>query len=194
MLRNEKGQDTLFKPKSPEYTIRLLLSNVQSESKETPKLKQFSHFTLGCTYADETSKVKMALEKLADFFKNTISFKAESVVNLGSEAQPLWGISLSLGSKEKSLRAIFSDQFDSIMCPERNGILYLWQPTENSQTKCPHITIGPRKEDLEIAKKLLELNCEFVFNQVDYKKVGPHDPHVTKTLEPQMGQAMYLPR
>lgn len=192
MLRDAKLKENLFKPKVPEYTIRMLLSNVKAESKEIPKLKSFTHFTLGCTYADEHLKVTTAFEKLADIFKDSVTFKAEKVVNLGSEAQPLWGVGLSLGSNEKTIRNYFSDLFDSIMCPERNGILYLWQSKDESQIRYPHLTIGPRREDLEIAKNLLELNCEFIFNQIDYKKVGPHDPHITTNLEKPHNNAINL--
>lgn len=160
----------------------MLLSEVKSETKETPKLKLFSHFTLGCTYVDEAPVVKEALEKLSSFLKSPATFRAESIINLGTKTQPLWGVTLSLGSTEESLRATLSNLFDSIMCPERNGVLYLWKPNESSQKRCPHITIGPKQEDQETAKKLLELNCLFTFNRLDYKKVGPHDPHVIKNL------------
>ena len=173
----------LFKPKGPEYTIRMLLGNVHSESKEVPTLKPFSHFTLGCTHADESAKITDAFDKLTTYFKGSVIFKPEAVINLGSEAQPLWALRLNLGSKEAELRATLSELFDSVMSAERNGVVYLWQSTEASQKKCPHLTIGPRKEDYETAEKLLQANCEFQFNQLDYKKLGPKDPHISRKLE-----------
>lgn len=177
-VRNE-----LFKPKAPEYTVRMLLAKTTAEHKEVPQLKEFSHFTLGCTYADETAKVTLALEKLSELFKDTVTFDAEAAVNLGSENQPLWAVSLNLGKDEEVIRAFFSAQFDPIMCPERNGILYQWQYKEGASKKCPHITLGPRKEDEATAKKLVELKCKFIFDRIDYKRVGPHDPHISKVLE-----------
>lgn len=62
----------------------------------------------------------------------------------------------------------------------------------NPQKRCAHITIGPKPEDLEVAKKLLQSKCEFVFTQMDYKKVGPNDPHVTKPLEKSFGNGMKM--
>ena len=181
MLQGDEAK--LFKQRNPEYTVRMLLDKTIAEHKEQiPRLKPFSHFTLGCTYADETLKVTQALETLFVFFKGSVFFNVEAVVNLGSEMQPLWGVSLNLGKNEKALRAMFAAQFDSIMCPAPDGVLYLWQPTEGAPKRCSHITIGPRTEDLAVAKKLVELNCIFTFNQIDYKKIGPHDPHISKTL------------
>lgn len=176
------------KPQGPEYTIRLLLDHIQSESKDVPKLKDFSHFTLGCTQNDEAGKVQTAFEQLAEIFKTPLTFKAESVVNLGSDAQPLWGVSLSLKPNselnDKRLQELLSNQFDSIMCPDRDRNTYVWKTTSaNSSQRCAHITIGSEQGDLDTARKLLQLNCEFIFAQMDYKKVGRFNPHITKKLE-----------
>lgn len=178
MLRNE-----FFKPKGPGYTARMLLAKTIAEHKDIPELKPFSHFTLGCTSADETSKVTLALDELSGFFKDSVAFNAEAVMNLGSEEQPLWGVRLGLGKNEEAIRAIFSSQFDPIMCPERNGILYLWEPKEGASKKCPHITIGPSKEDEAVVKMLVEMKCEFLFNRIEYKRVDANDPLISKLIE-----------
>src|SRR5579872_6733259 len=121
------------KPQGPEYTIRLLLDHIQPESKDVPKLKDFSHLTLGCTQNDEAGKVQTAFEQLAEIFKAPLTFKSESVVNLGNDAQPLWGVSLSLKPNselnDKRLQELLSNQFDSIMCPDRDRNTYLWKTT-----------------------------------------------------------------
>lgn len=163
----------LFKPKGPNYTIRMLLGKVASEDKEIPKLKDFSHFTLGCTNENLITEMTEALEELAAYFKGPVTFKPEAVINLRSETElPLWGIRLNLGPKETEIRAIFSKLFDRNMSPERDGNLYLWHENEKSQKKCPHLTIGSSEKDLEIANKLLK--CKLTFDQIDYKPVGPH--------------------
>lgn len=182
----------LFKLKTPNYTIRMLLDHIKSESNEIPTLKQFTHFTLGCTYEDEILKVATAFDKFSDFFKESVTFQAETFVNLGSETQPLWGVSLNLGCNEGNIRAFFSEYFDPIMCKERNGILYLWRPREGSQKRCPHITIGSTNNDLEIAQKLLQIKSEFVFKQVDYKKIGRYDAHVIRRLDCQVSNKIHL--
>jgi hypothetical protein len=176
------------KPRGPEYTIRLLLDHVQAESKDVPKLKDFSHLTLGCTQNDEAEKVQTSFDQLAEIFKAPLTFKSESVVNLGNDAEPLWGVSLSLKPNselnDKRLQELLSNQFDSIMCPERDRNTYVWKTTSaNSSQRCAHITIGSEQGDLETARKLLQLNCEFIFAQMDYKKVGRFIPHITKKLE-----------
>ncbi len=168
---------------APAYTVRMLLTDIQvPEGTESPKLKPFSHFTLSCTVEDEAAQVTAAFEKLANSLGGAISFKAGEVINLGSVEMPLWGVKLDLGAREEELRNVFSELFDPMMCPERNGTLYLWKPTEGQAAKCPHITIGPKDDAKELAIKLVAQGCEFIFDQVDYKKVGPQDPHISKTL------------
>jgi len=167
----------------PAYTVRLLLGTVSSSSGATTKLKPFTHFTLACTSDDQTKKISESIETLAKDLGQPLSLKGEAVVNLGTESSPLWAIKLDLGAQEKKLRATLGKLFDSSMCPERNGTTYLWEATTGqSETKCPHITLGPKQEDYELAKKMIEGSCVFTFDQVDYKKVGPHDPHFSKSL------------
>lgn len=168
----------------PAYTVRMLLGEItsQKEKDAIPKLKPYSHFTLACTLEDESEKVNEGMQHLSSSLGEPISFKAKEVINLGTEEQPLWGIKLDLGSKEEELRHMLSDLFDPMMCPERNGNLYLWKAAHGKAAKCPHITVGSRSEDLEIAQKLIAEECGFIFDQVDYKKVGPHDPHISVTL------------
>jgi hypothetical protein len=173
----------LFKSEGPEYTIRMLLGNTHSESKDIPELKPFSHFTLGCTSKDEAPQITIALDELAKYFEDSAEFQPETVINLGTQDKPLWALTLNLGSEEKNLRDLFSRLFDPMMSMERNGVRYLWNPTEKSQKKCPHLTIGPRKEDFQIAEKLLNSNCRFSFSRIDYKRVGPNDPHVSIELK-----------
>lgn len=187
----------MFRKPGPEYTVRMLLSETVSgvsavevkedkENSKVPVLKKFSHFTLGCTSKDETVKVSEALEKLAEFFKKPVTFTAEEAVdlNLNTKEEPLWAVRLNLGEKEEDVRAIFAEQFDSIMCAEQNGTLYQWSSKEDKTKKCPHITIGKTKADEEIANQLVNMKCKFTFNQIDYKRVGPHDPTIFKKLEP----------
>jgi len=167
----------------PAYTARMLLSEVVPSIKDTeaPKLKPFSHFTLACTAEDESARISEAFEALAKHLGKPVSFTAEEVVNLGGEAQALWGVKLNLDSHPE-LRDLLGSFFDSMMCPERNGTLYTWKPALGQTTKCPHITIGAKIEDKTIADRLVAEGCVFVFDQVDYKKVGPHDPHLSMSL------------
>lgn len=168
--------------KAPAYTARMLLTNLISRRGiEAPKLKPFSHFTLACTLEDEAPKIAKSFDLLANFLKGPTSFKAEEVVNLGSGVSPLWAVKLSV---EAGLSNKLSKLFDNMMCPERNGILYLWSPERpGQQLKCPHITIGPQKEDEETAHRLVAEEFEFIFDQMDYKKVGPHDPLLSQSLQ-----------
>lgn len=169
----------MFSQAAPQYTIRFLLQNAQNANKQNVQLKPFSHFTLGCTMKDEGS-IPSAFQKIVEYFKGPVTFKAEEVRNLGSENQPLWAVKLALGDKGKDIQNFLSDLFDSIMCPDR-GVTYLWKSENDKTQRCAHITIGPRKEDQEFANTLVE--CDFTFHQVDYKKVGPHDPHISLSLE-----------
>jgi len=165
----------------PQYTIRLLLKNVETTGNENINLKPFSHFTLGCTLNDETEKVSASFEILSKFLKGPVSFKAEGIVNLGSESRPLWGIKFNIGSEKEGFRNEFGKLFDPLMCKERNGILYLWNQGNNQEQRCAHMTLGQTQEDKEKAEKLL--NCKFTFDQMDYKKIGPHDPHLSMSLK-----------
>ena len=170
-------------PKGPEFTARMLLTDITSpEQAETLRLKPFTHFTLACTLENEDPIVSESFEQLADFLGGPASFKAEEVVNFGSDDLPLWVVKLHLGAQEEQLRSVLGKLFDPIMCPERNGTLYLWNPAPGQDAKCPHITIGSKKEDKELASKLVAQRCEFIFDQVDYKKGGPNDPHLSRTL------------
>ncbi len=170
---------------APAYTVRMLLSNITSaQCTDIPKLKPFSHFTLACTRDDQAAQVTASFDRLVDRLKNPIVFKANQVINLGSAEQPLWAVKLTLGNEQEQLREFLSELFDSIMTHERNGTLYLWQPTSGAELKCPHVTIGAKEEDRIIATKLVAENCELMFDQVDYKKVGPTDPHVSRSLRP----------
>lgn len=178
---------TTIKP--PAYTVRMLLDHIKSSTEaDIPKLKPFSHFTLACTVEDEALQVAESFKQLATYFESAVleggvSFKAETVVNLSTDAAPLWGVKLALGSTEEALRDKLGQLFDSMMSNERNGVRYLWKSADEATKRCPHITIGLGVVNEEIARKLVALQCEFIFNQVDYKKVGPHDPHVSKTLD-----------
>ena len=165
----------------PKYTIRLLLDKVESPSLVRPhKLKAYSHFTLGCHSKDYTPQINESFNLLADIWKKPISFDASEVVNLGSEDDPLWAIKLDFGFEEKELRELLGSLFDDLMCHERNGILYKWNPKINENKKVPHVTIGRNHEDQQFANSLV--GCKFIFNQMDYKQVGPHDPHISKAL------------
>jgi hypothetical protein len=155
----------------------MLLGTVVSATGDAPKLKPFSHFTLGCTSEDEASKITGAFGELTKFLRGPVTLQAKRVVNLGSETQPLWGVELDV---DPSLRTMFSTLFDPTMCPERNGTLYSWAGAEPSAKKCPHVTLGPNDDDLRTARRLLD--CTFTFSALDYKKVGPHDPQVSISL------------
>lgn len=169
----------------PNYTIRMLLSDIQSEKGgDKPKLKPFSHFTLACTYQNEESiNEKFAL--LFNYLQGPLTLSAEEVVNLASEEKPLWAVKLNLGENAEAFRMELSQLFDNIMCHELNGTRYLWNPTGDQQMKCPHITIGPNVEDYNKAKKLVDDEYLFTFDRMDYKQLGPHDPHVTMDLSTQ---------
>lgn len=163
----------------PKYTIRLLVNHSSSVGAE---LNRFSHCTLACTFLNLADDVATKLDELVDYFGDSVTFKAKDVVNLRSEAAPLWAVRLDLGEKEKDLRALFSKLFDNIMWPETNGVQYLWDSPSPITKKCPHITIGTRPEDQVKAQALVDRKYSFVFEQVDYKQIGEYDPHVTKSL------------
>ena len=162
----------------PEYTIRMLLEKVEAPSASsaeiTPQLKPFSHFTLGCNADDKTYQVIEAFNNLLTecALKNIFfTFDAIQVKNLtNDDKNPLWAIELKISN---ALRHIFASNFDAMMCPEMDGNLYLW----GNETKCPHITLGKTEEDKLKGLKLLESGSIFHFNKLDYKRVGPHDPH-----------------
>ena len=69
------------------------------------------------------------------------------------------------------------------MSPERNGVLYLWKPVLGAAEKSPHITLGPKDKDQETAYAWVDKKYEFTFNQIDYKKIGAHNPLVSHTLQ-----------
>jgi len=160
----------------------MLLSKVEAKNNtlQELKLKPFSHFTLGCTLHDETTRVEKALEELADLVQEEVSFEATEVINLGTEQRPTWAVKLNVDPKPHDYRQIFAKLFDPLMCNERNGVHYLWDPDEHASLKCPHVTLGPDKADHETAQLLI--GCKLHFNSLDYKRVGSHDPHITKSL------------
>lgn len=168
----------------PNFTTRMLVTDVKvgKEAQEKITLNEFAHFTLNCTANDESETMKISIHSLAEKLKGEISFKISEVVNFGTENAPLWVVKLNLGSEEKNLRQIFSNLFDSTMCKERNGTLYLWDATSYDSQKCPHVTLGRDQKDLMLAKKLIELDCELVFGRIDYKKVGPNKPDIAVCL------------
>lgn len=168
----------------PNYTARMLLSRIDSESSEgTLQLKPFSHFTLACTHEDEPGVVDI-FESLASYLGGPLTLKAEEVVNLGSESKPLWAVRLNLGENAVSFRTELSRLFDDMMCHEMNGVRYLWGAESDQESKCPHITIGPNTSDRDKAQILVDNGYSFTFERMDYKQVGPHDPHVIKELTP----------
>lgn len=166
----------------PNFTVRMLLTSFEPSAGIS--LKPFSHFTLGCTEEDQVSRIEEGSEILAKEFNGGISFKADDVINLASESKPLWAIKLNLGPKEAELRKLLGSQIDPIMCSESDGNLYLWDPDHveggKSFLKCPHITLGSKEEDRN--KGLEILGSNFNFATIDYKKIGPHDPHFSKEL------------
>jgi len=168
-----------FDKAKPEFTIRMLLDEVTDSSQFTrlPNLKAFSHFTLGCNAEDQTEKVKDAFDKLlfvASSQDIPFVFKGVKVKNLTNDDQnPLWAIELEI---PQSLRNILATLFDSIMCPETDGNLYLW----GNNSKCPHITLGKTQEDR--AKGMALVGNLFKFNRLDYKRLGPHDPQFSFDL------------
>ncbi|MFI4919102.1 MAG: hypothetical protein ACHP65_06065 [Legionellales bacterium] len=181
---------TAPKQQGPAYTLRMLLGTINSPiDAESPKLKPFAHFTLACTSADETEKVSKAVANVIEYLGKPLSLKGEAVLNFGTKERPLWVIKLNLGEQEKALREVLGKSFDSIMCPEQSGVCYQWTPNADNSEKCPHITVGTKDEDELLATKLVNDSCEFVFDQIDYKKVGPHDPHVSYALRPQQAAA-----
>lgn len=103
--------------------------------------------------------------------QNPFIFKIKEIVNLRTEAQPLWGLEFHIDS---ALREHFANLFDPIMCPDK-GVTYCWNPCIGQITRAAHITLGDKKEDYELAHRLLELNGNFIFGQADYKKTVPHD-------------------
>lgn len=166
----------------PNYTIRMLLSDIYSETDEDkPKLKPFSHFTLACTHQSEEG-MEVVFENLSDYLQGPLTLSAEEVVNLASEEKPLWAVKLNLGANAEAFRAELSRLFDNMMCHEMNGVRYLWNTEDVQALKCPHITIGPNTEDRNKAEVLVNNAYTFTFERMDYKQVGPHDPRVTKDL------------
>lgn len=169
----------------PNYTVRILLSHIYSDkTEENPVLKPFSHFTLACTHNNE-SNISEIFDSLAAYLQGPLSLGASEVVNLGTELKPLWAVRLNLGTNAEDFRMKLSCLFDNVMCHEMNGVRYLWNPMEDQQMKCPHITIGPNAEDQNKAQKLVDDAYTFTFDRIDYKQVGPHDPHVTMDLSVQ---------
>ena len=174
----------------PNYTIRMLLSSLSSnQGSDAPKLKSFSHFTLACTHDNEAS-VADSFDSLADYLKGPLTLTANEVVNLASEEKPLWAVRLNLGENEAGFRAELSRLFDNIMCHEMNGVRYLWNPTGDQETKCPHITIGASAEDRQKASDLVDGHYGFIFDRMDYKQLGPHDPYLIKELTVQAEETM----
>jgi hypothetical protein len=168
--------------KKPNFTIRMLLNHIHSaKAGDKPSLKAFTHFTLACTHNNEAS-IGDKLMDLATYLKEPLSLNAEKVINLGSEISPLWGVRLNLGANETAFRNKLSVLFDDLMCHEMNGVRYLWNPTSATEMKCPHITIGSKPEDRNTAQKLVDDAYTFTFERMDYKKIGPNDPHVTIDL------------
>lgn len=180
----EKKENT-----APNFTTRMLVTDVKvgKEVQEKITLNEFAHFTLNCTANDESETMKISIHSLAEKLKSEISFKVSELVNFGDENAPLWAVKLDLGSLEKHFRQMFSNLFDSTMCKERNGTLYLWDATNSGSEKCPHVTIGRDPKDLMLAKKLVELDCELVFGRIDYKKVGPNKPEISVCLSEDTG-------
>ncbi|MFI4919101.1 MAG: hypothetical protein ACHP65_06060 [Legionellales bacterium] len=174
----------------PAYTLRMLLGAINSPiNAENPKLKPFAHFTLACTSKDETEHVSKVITSVIEYLGKPLSLKGEAVVNFGNEECPLWVIKLNLGEQEPVLREILGKNFDSIMCPAQNGVIYQWEPSAGNSKKCPHIRIGPTAADKKLALKLLDDSCEFVFDQIDYKPLGPHDALKSYALYPQQAAA-----
>lgn len=168
--------------KKPNFMARLLVNRIDSENAEgTIELKPFSHFTLVCTHADEPSIVDI-FERLALYLRGPLTLKADEVVNLGSDSKPLWAVRLGLGENPASFRTELSRLFDDIMCHEMNSVRYLWGAVGDQESKCPHITIGPNISDRDKAQTLVNNGYSFTFERMDYKQVGPHDPHVIKEL------------
>ena len=108
-----------FETSGPAYTARLLLSASQNNALN---LKPFSHFTLGCTTADEQKQIASAFETLKTTH-GPLALKGENVLNFGTEEKPLWVITLNI---DPELRTLLSTLFDPMMCAERNGICYTW--------------------------------------------------------------------
>lgn len=159
----------------PNYTIRALVTDIDGASPK--QLKPFSHFTLGCTSNDEMSTILKGMVCLAKLAKNNLCLTIEGVVNLGDEAKPLWALKLKDDAiMDINMRQIFGTLFDHTMCKEKNGVCYLWRAEHKDNLKCPHITVGPKEEDRLLATSLI--GKKVGFNYLDYKKVGPHDPHV----------------
>lgn len=169
----------------PNYTIRMLLSALSSDKEgDVPKLKPFSHFTLACTHDNEASVADLFAD-LANYLQGPLKLTADEVVNLGTTQKPLWAVRLNLGENEDVFRAELSRLFDDIMSHEMNGVRYLWNPASDQETKCPHITIGFSAEDQQKANDLVDGHYEFTFERMDYKQVGPHNPHLIQELTTQ---------
>lgn len=168
----------------PNYTSRMFLTGVIPSSTESSRtidqLNKFSHFTLACTDVDNAYEIGLAFEKITTALQNPVLLKAIESINLGSSDKPLWAIRIGLGKNEAEFRKFMGELFDGIMCPERNGILYTWRQQEGSSLKTPHVTLGSTDRDKLLSEQLV--GCGLVFGRMDYKKVGPNDPHVSKSF------------
>jgi hypothetical protein len=136
---------------------------------------------LGATLTNEEVYVKAKFALLSEFLQHEpLKLKAMKVVQLGLPHQPVWTVEFSLSD---SFRDALSDAFDPIMCAELNG-LFLWKADEKRPgaivNLSPHVTVGPTDNDKETALALV--GCTFIFAQMDYKRVGKHDPHVSLSL------------
>ena len=160
----------------PEYRIRLLVTDLipPQEGKNTSRvlknqLKPFSDFTLACTIEDKFDFVKGKFLELKDLFEAR-PFMGTKAIQHGLRYDAVWAIELSL---PQEYRKAFSTAFDSIMCAESNG-LFLWEldlkRNDSILNTAPHITIGPNKEDEQMAHSLVGYTV--VFNQMDYTRVG----------------------
>lgn len=164
---------------SPKYTVRFLLTQLSSKlTDEIPKLKDYSHFTL-CALNDHTHVTSQLFDKIAEYFNQPVNLTAETVVNLSSDEDPLYAIKLNVNDETRNF---LSESFDSIMVHEMNGTKYTWKKTTDTELKCPHITLGRRPEDNELGQYLIKNGFVFTFGQLDCKRVGCFDPHLSRNI------------
>ncbi len=167
----------------PTHTFRLLVSPETRErlKKKGIQLKDHAHCTLACTNGDKERQIREKgahLKRLLNGQTLTVNGVKE-LYNSRDPQNPLYGVTLSLGENEKRLHTELSTILNEHICPEFNGITYLWNCDETEgpiQRILLHITLGAGRECKEAAEALLKDEFEFTFDQVDYKLTGYHDP------------------
>lgn len=169
---------------NPKYTGRLLITAVESvDGKDLlSELRKHSHCTILRTQEDLADEVKKKFGSIACQRKNeSLVWIGDAVVQFGLPTRPVWVLHLR---EPEGLRPLLSKELDPIMEPEQNG-LFLWLKDSKRDGFVRedefHLTFGPTEEDRQRA--LSFVNCRFYSNQMDYKKVGPCDPHVVVMLE-----------